>query len=619
MRPYFKEPKRMSTKTQLIFILSFYSSCQIFAQLDSTSYNLENVVVKTNRIQIPFSDASRSIDIITTAQLEAAPVESIAEALQYYSGIDIRQRGVHGVQADASIRGGTFEQVLILINGIKMVDPQTGHHALNIPVHLQDIERIEILKGPGARIYGQNAFSGAINIITKKHKDRMASVSVTGGENNTGGFGFSAALPSDKYAQHISFNRNFSEGYKYNTDYNISNFFYQSNFDLSNNDISVTAGFVEKEFGANGFYASPDFMDQYEETQTSLVAVELDNSNSNRSIKPRLYWRRNQDEYIFVRNNPSIYRNLHINNTLGLELNTMFFNKIGITGVGFDFQTIRLQSNNLGIHDRKVATAFLEHRFSFINNDLDITPGISYSYFSDFGSNFLPGIDVGYRVSNHIKLFANAGYTYRTPSFTDLYYSDPANIGNEDLLPESAFTYEAGIKFLKNNHSISLSYFNREGNDQIDWTKNQETDPWQPQNFQTIIMKGVDANIQIDLTNSLKRKSWLRLAYTFIDSEIPVNENVFSRYALENLKHQVIGGLSVNLFSNLHYSIFARYNDRVTMDDYTVVDTKLSWQTDQFTAYIKANNLTDEKYLETNLVEMPGRWILGGVQWRFRY
>ncbi len=609
----------MFNKISIALFISVLYSINVCSQNDSLSYKLEDVIVKTNRIQIPFSEASRSIDIITKEQLNAAPVESIAEALQYYSGIDIRQRGVHGVQADASIRGGTFEQVLILINGIKMVDPQTGHHAMNIPVNIQDIERIEILKGPGARIYGQNAFSGAINIITKKHKERLATATLTGGENNTGSFGFSAALPSANNSQYISFNRNFSEGYKYNTDYNISNFFYQSNFDIANNDLEVTAGFVEKEFGANGFYASPDFMDQYEETQTSIVAVGLNNSNSNRVIKPRLYWRRNQDEYHFVRSNPSLYRNLHINNTVGLELNTMFFNKLGTTGVGLDFQTIRLQSNNLGVHNRQVATAFLEHRFTFLNEDLDITPGLSFNYYSDFGSNFLPGIDIGFRISNDLKLFANAGYTYRTPSFTDLYYSDPANIGNENLLPESAFTYEGGIKFLKNNHSISVSYFNREGNDQIDWTKNLEDDPWQPQNFQTIIMKGIDASAQLDLTNLLKRKSWVRLAYTYIDSEIPVNENQFSRYALENLKHQLIGGISANLFSKLHYSIFARYNDRVSMDDYTVIDTKLSWQTDRFTAYIKANNLTDEQYLETNLVEMPGRWILGGVQFRFRY
>ncbi len=610
----------MLTKSNFVLLFCLSCSSLFFAQNDSLSFNLEDIIIKSNRIQIPFSETSRSIEIITAAQLQAAPVESVAEVLQYYSGMDIRQRGVHGVQADVSIRGGTFEQALIMINGIKMVDPQTGHHALNIPVNLQDIERIEILKGPGARIYGQNAFSGAINIITKKHTERIATVSLSAGENNTGGFGFSAALPGDKNYQHLSFNRNFSEGYKFNTDYNISNFFYQSNFKLStNNDINVTAGFVEKEFGANGFYASPDFMDQYEETQTSIVAVELNNKNSNQVIKPRLYWRRNQDEYHFVRSNPSIYRNLHINNTVGLECNTLFFNKFGTTGVGVDFQTIRLQSNNLGIHNRQVASAFLEHRFSLLNNALDITPGLSFNYFSDFGSNFLPGIDVGYAINNHVKLFVNAGYTYRTPSFTDLYYSDPVNIGNAALLPESAFTYEGGIKVLKNNHAISISYFNRTGNNQIDWTKNLEEDPWQPQNFQTVIMKGIDANIQIDLTNSLKRKSWLRLAYTFIDSEIPANENQFSRYALENLKHQVIGGMSINIFSKLHYSIFARYNDRVTMDDYTVLDTKLTWQSDRFTAYLKANNLTDEKYLETNLVEMPGRWILGGVQWRFRY
>jgi iron complex outermembrane receptor protein len=134
---------------------------------DTTIIELSDVIITENRMQTPFSESARSMYVITKSQLASLPVQSVAEALTYVPGVDIRQRGPMGIQTDIGIRGGTFDQTLILINGVKVSDPQTGHHSFNLPLNLDNIERIEVLKGQGARIYGQNAFNGAINIITK--------------------------------------------------------------------------------------------------------------------------------------------------------------------------------------------------------------------------------------------------------------------------------------------------------------------------------------------------------------------------------------------------------------------------------------------------------------------
>ena len=114
--------------------------------IDSLSSDIEEVTILANRLEIPFSEESRSIAIISQREIQAQNALSINELLQTVSGLDLRQRGANGVQADLSIRGGTFEQSLVLIDGVRMTDPQTGHHLMSLPLHLQDIERIEIIR-----------------------------------------------------------------------------------------------------------------------------------------------------------------------------------------------------------------------------------------------------------------------------------------------------------------------------------------------------------------------------------------------------------------------------------------------------------------------------------------
>ena len=605
---------------------------------DSTQIEIDEVVILANRIQLPASENSRTINIITRQQIESAPVQSVAQVLQYVAGIDVRQRGVHGVQADVSIRGGTFDQVLILINGIKMADPQTGHHSLNLPLNMDNIERIEILKGPAARIFGANAFAGAINIVTRTPDETFVTINAEGGQNGLGNLNLSASLPNGKLKQYISVGRQFSDGYRHNTDYDISNYLYQSEYKLdASQKLEILGSFTERSFGANSFYGNntPFWSDQYEEVQTSLLNVGYKKIKNNSVINTRINWRRNQDEYLLKRNDANFYRNLHISNVINLESHADFYSKAGTTGIGIELSQMYLRSNNLGKHDRSTATLFLEHRFSMMNNKLDITPGVSVSYYSDFGTHFFPGVDVGYVVSDRLKVFGNAGYTWRIPTFTDLFYEDSGNLGNENLEPESALSYEAGIKYDKNGVRANLSWFLRDGTDLIDWTRLADTLKWQPSNIANLTMKGFDASFDFNL-NRLTQSGFfvknLHIGYTYIDAETPELETGISRYVLENLNHQLTAGLDFQLVSKLNFGFRFRYVDRastdinsglndgfIRLDGYNVLDGKITWQEKNYSIYIAGNNLGNTKYLETNLVEMPGRWIYGGVKIRFNH
>ncbi|MDA8693391.1 TonB-dependent receptor [Saprospiraceae bacterium] len=610
-------------KYQITIFLSIVFMLSATAQQDTIAYNFEQLVIKENRIELPFSDNSRTISILTRQDIQELNYNSINEVLQNVGGVDVRQRGVHGVQSDISIRGGTFEQTLILINGIKMIDPQTGHHMMNLPISVDDIERIEVIKGPGARIYGQNAYAGAINIVTKSPGNSGANMRVEYGQNETYNVNASVTLPMGNYNQRVSGNYMQSDGYRFNTDYEISTIFYQSTLDIGEGALNFYFGNVDRKFGANGFYGSETFTDQYEEVQTTIGTVELEKSVVDWKTTSRFNWRRNQDNWQFRREDPDFFQNFHTTNVYNGETHWSRGHNLGIFGVGVDVSYLDLESSNLrdaegnGSHTRTISNVHIENRFLFANENLDITPGVLVSYVSDIGTDVFPGLDVGYRINSDFKVYSNIGWTMRVPSFTELFYQDAGNAGNSDLTEERAFTSEVGVKYQKNDIILQTSIFNRAAKDQIDWSRVliDSTEKWMPSNFNSADYRGVDVSIRkiFDSKSPLKH---VNLTYTYIDAEFSQTSFAVSRNQLENLRHQVNFNTLFS-YSNINLGVNVRYNDRVSLENYTVVDTRLSYNLSSMTFYLKANNLLDTEYRETNLVPMPGRWVLGGARFRF--
>ena len=599
----------------LLFILIF--PFYLFAQEEqNTLQNLEEITVSTNRIEIPFSQESRSITIISSEDIKSSPASSLTELLQEVAGIDIRQRGTNGMQADLYIRGGGFDQTLMLIDGIKMDDSQTGHHTLNAALPLEVIERIEIIKGPAARIYGQNAFTGAVNIVTKKNSPNHLSVSLNGGSYQQLGASITSSSNFENSNHLGHYSRNISEGYRYNTDYNNQNYFVKSAFNTKNRPIELLASFSDRKFGANGFYATPSAIDQYEETQTSLISVSTQYKKNNLKLTPQIYWRRNQDLYLYNRQNPRGYRNLHISNKIGAQVNGSYISDIGVTGFGVNFEKVYLSSNNLGDRSRTITSLFLEQRFNLFNNRVDFTPGVAMSYYSDFNFHVFPGFEVGVNIIDNFRIYANNGYTYRIPTYTDLYYSDPTTLGNEHLEPEEAFTNEVGFKFNTSKLNLSLGLFNRDSKNLIDFIKNTEAERYQATNILKLNTKGLEANIDYRFS-VLRFEQKINLGYTFLEDKINELDIPFSRYAINSLKHQFIVNYRSQFINNFSKTILYKYVVRDSGDAYGVVDLSLNYQKERLEIFFTASNIFNKEYTETNLVPMPKGNNLLGVKYKF--
>jgi len=600
----------------LIWILLIFGYSSLFSQ-ENKAEKLNEITITSSRIDVPFSEDSRTITIISREDILKSTANNVADLLQQYTGVDVRRRGIDGMQSDLYIRGGSFDQTLILIDGIKTENPQTGHHTMNIMIPIENIERIEIIKGPAARVFGQNAFTGAINIVTKKNVTTQLKGELAYGSYHTGTVALTGGLNLKNSSHQVHVSRNVSDGYRYNTDFENQNFFVKSKFNKAGNPIDIIATFMERKFGANGFYASPKFIDQYEETQSSLIGVSTNFSKSNFKFKPKLYWKRGQDMYELIRGKPEIYRNLHITNKFGGAMDASLDSDLGTTGFGLDIAKVSIVSNNLGDHERTMITGFLEHRFQLFNNNFDITPGVALTYYSDFDFQAFPGIDLGYAINNQFKLYGNMGYTYRIPTYTDLYFSSPITEGNINLSPEKALAEEIGMKFNSKNLTANIALFYRDAKDLIDYVKTNEADKWRAENLAQVTTKGVETEMQykFPVLNYTQR---LNFGYTFIKDNIIKQEIPFSRYSLNTIKHQITTSFDSQFFKILRQNLVFRFVERPDGTSYNVVDFKLTAMFKEIELAGMFNNIFNTEYTETNLVPMPKSNVLFILKYTFK-
>jgi iron complex outermembrane receptor protein len=635
-------------KCKIITIIVVISCINLSAQTDTIK--LQEIEVNTNRISTTYKDNLRLVQIITAKEIQQMPVTSVNEALDYMNGVDVRQRGVNGVQADVSIRGGNNEQTLIMVNGIPVNDPQTGHHSLNIPVKLSAVERIEVLSGSDARNYGANAFSGAINIVTKQTDENSLSFGLSGGDFNYLD-GFAQGTFHIKKTQHlITISHSQSDGYMNNTDFKYTQGMWQANRKWENGFFQTIVAIEDKAFGANSFY-TPVYPNQFEETRTLFSALTFHHYWEKQRWVTQLYYRQNQDRFELFRHDlpasqiPAWYKghNYHLTQVIGGQTNTSFNTSLGKTTVGMDYRFEHIYSNVLGepmndtipvpfesngkftrASQKSYLSAFIDH--SLAVNHWNFSTGLLMTYLSANHFYFYPGLDAGYKFNEHLTVFSSISRSLRLPTYTELYYQDAASIGNINLKPEEALNSEIGFKYNKSALSVQTGCFYRAGKNIIDWVKLSSTDKWHSENITEVNTYGADVSAIYHHTsfhpNSILKQISVNYSYINITKQ---SGDYYSKYAMDVLRHKISVSVEHKIIRNFSASWKVLYHERMgTYTDYPsglekkynpylTVDAKLNYHFKLLDFYIEGTNLFNSYYYDIANIPMPGRWVKCGI------
>ncbi len=619
---------------------------------------LDEVSVTGSRAPLTQSQAARMVTVLDRPTIAQAPVQSINDLLKYAVGVDVRQRGALGAQTDISIRGGNNEQITILLNGINICDPQTGHNAFDFPVDISDIVRIEVLEGPAGRVYGTSSLVGAINIVTRSR----------GGIEAQGGTGLKvhAAVGSYGYAnvgarvalsgktQHsLSANYQRSDGYSrnkaggLNADYQGGKAFYQGHYDDALVNVDWHAGMSVKNFGANTFYGAK-WDDQFEHTLKTYTAVSAENKQGRLHLKPTIYWNRSMDRFELFRNAPDIYPyNYHRTDVYGVNLNGHFDWLLGRTAIGAEMRNEDLISGNLGealsrkhhIHgtDRNYEYGLNRTNISFViehNILLDrftLSAGVVAvkNSWNEMNMQMYPGVDASYRIGNNWKIYASYNTSLRMPSVTELYYSVGGHKADKHLKPEELAAWEGGLKYNSRSIEGSINVYRNHCKNLIDWIRRSDDPdaPWESVNFTKVNATGLEASLALNLQELMPTQHVLKqlnIAYSYIDQDKVETDGIQSQYTLEYLRHKLVARLQTNLWKHLHMDLYYRLQDRTgtyTNNDglikdyepYGVVDARLGWQADKYTLYVEANNLLNKKYVDFGHIPQPGTWVMAGA------
>ena len=655
------------------------SPLQGLAQSDTSNVSkvidLEEVEIVGSKNPTLFEELPRMVSIVPQSEISSAPAQSYADLLRYSGNIDIRQRGKFSTQTDVSIRGGSFDQSLILFNGIPISDPQTGHLSLNLPVESDALNRIEVLNGPAARVHGTNAFSGAINFVSTPTHQNSAELQVSAGD-----YGFYQSVATlnqsgNKYKQmlHAYFGK--SDGFATNTDFGKEGLYYHGVYLDQENRFDIQFGYSMREFGANGYY-TPKYPDQFEKNQMIFFSAGY-KTGKRIKVAPDIYWRRHRDRFELFREGTEWYKmengltisnrpditafdtvtwysghNHHINDVIGARLNLSLNSSLGTTTVGWHIRSENIISTNIGydkglvIPVRGYDNTFYTKADNRANFDMNMEQTIELhpfyvaagflinwnSYLPD-EMNVFPGIDIRYEVLKNLHLIASYNYTLGLPTFTDLTYEDPNNVGNNELEPYTMQSIEGGIKILHGRGLTTLLAFYNAGNNVIDWVWFSDNSRYMPVNINEYSANGFELNTvqkfsyQRQIPFSI---SSLRLSYAYIDMHKELPENVAKYYNLHQRFSAMINQsitARLSLAWNINYSEreggFLTYNTEVAgyeetaFSPYWLLDARVSYSFKWLTVYAEATNLLDTQYIDIGSIYQPGRWVSAGIKINF--
>ncbi len=609
-----KSLKDLTKAFLCLFLFMAVSWSEVSAGKEVQSHSIEEMVVTGSAIPRQLSRVSQSMVVIGREEIESIPATSISDLLETVNGLDIRQRGASGIQADVSIRGSSFEETLILVDGFNVSDAQTGHHNMNLPVNLEDIERIEILKGPGARVYGHNAMSGVINIITRDPDTTSVAGGLELGQHEYYGINGNASGKIKGLSNRVSVSHRGSSGYlkSEETDFDTKTISYKGAIKGKNHAVKIGLGYTENDFGAYKFY-SDAFPDQRENTDTLLAYGGGEFKLSRVDFSPKVFWRRNEDIFdIDISGN--WFQNRHQTDSYGFQVHNRFESILGETAFGGEIIEENLKSSNLGDHDRRRYGLFFEHQI-FPVEPVQLGMGASIMKYGEWGWEYWPGADVNIQLGSGINGFASVARSFRIPTYTELYYNTPANQGNSELVAEKAWTGEVGLRRFKNGLGIGISLFYRDAENVIDWSREPGGAVWKVRNIADMDTRGAETSLDIYpgvLFDRFHRVNF-QIAYTRLDSDRDTGD-FESKYVLDHLRDQLNGAISIAWADPLVQSIKVRYEKRMNGASHIVADSRFTCRWNLFEMFLDITNIFNETYIDNGFGPAPGRWIVGGVR-----
>ncbi|MDR1225715.1 MAG: TonB-dependent receptor [Prevotellaceae bacterium] len=590
---------------------------------------------------------ARVVTVISRKEISQLPVQDLPQLLEYVAGVDLRQRGANGVQADISIRGGNFDQSLILLNGINLTDPQTGHYNLDLPVDLESIDRVELLQGPGSRTIGPHAFAGTINIVTGTAAQNQVQARAEAGCYGYYNWGANGTAALKKWTLFANISQKKSDGYVDNTDFDIINLFAQVRYaDSTLGQWNLQLGRQQKGYGANGFY-SLTYPNQYEKTSTNLATLDYAKSIGKFHLLVAAYYRQHYDKFELFRSRPPAWytsHNYHRTDVAGTQLRAHFFSPLGKTMLGGEIRGEHIYSNVLGDpvsrpkpvknepdgifytkeKQRNIASWFAQQ--VYYHHSFSIAGGLQGSYSNSFGHYLCASADAAYSFTKALEATISANSSLRLPTYTDLYYQGATNTGNPDLKPEQAATYELGLKYMQPELKMQTSVFYRVGKNIIDWVRSNSTELWQSKNHISLNTLGATFTGTYSPKNSVKRfLSSAKLDYTCLQMYLDGNNMETSR-TLDYLKHKIAltciydlaygFGFSWSLIHERRNGQYVDFTSQLSTNfsPVTLVDAKLFWSYKYVLLYVETSNLFSYSYFDYANLQQPGRWTKSGIR-----
>ena len=554
----------------------------------------QTVVVTGQAEEVPLTSLARDVVVLTREDIERLPGRSIPDVLAFASGVNVRSRGPWGVQTDFSLRGGTFDQTLVLVDGVRVNDAQSGHHNGDIPVPLDAIERIEVLLGPGSSLYGADAFGGTINIITRRSGSyRTLSLSAGSSRDVSGSGAFAGTRRGVR--ESLAFSADRSSGFEVDRDYRT--------FDVRSgtrfaDGASVQVALLDKHFGANGFYGPAQSV---EWTNEALISADGALAITSRwRGRWQAAYRTHGDTFTYDRFNPGM-PNRHRDGSVELDgrVARALSGSTRITagmGAGADW----IRSNNLGDHSLSRVSGFAELQQQ-LGGRTTMYAGLRGDDYSTFGSAVSPSLAAVAWFGRLLKVHASTGHAFRVPTFTDRFYSDPANVGNAALTPERAWGSDAGVDLLgPGGLTVGVTAFDRHDSDTIDFVRASIADRWQAENIRKVVVDG----LEISAHRRFGADASAGASYTFIDPRTGTLP-LLSHYALAVARHSldVTGTEQAGRFAFGGRLAYVRRQDG---RDYWLADVRIARPFARATVFVDGTNLLDTSYQEIVGVDMPG-------------